>query len=199
MLPYARKGYKPVKVKEKSLEDLKAILDGQADPKDRSAAKVREVWGSRLPLLYDTLVRLDRKEIGVGDAAEILGLTKSSVHNLRARYGIAPGTLKGAKKTEGRYKMGAKEARKLSLDVVAGRKTAKDAAKGANISLRTLHRHLEHLLRPQFLNEISHWSKSFRLALAYEIEKGIERHTIKWLKWAKKRHLLLKKTSKWPK
>lgn len=62
--------------------------------------------GQPPPLLYDTLVRLGRKEIGVGDAAEILSLTKSSVHNLRARYGIAPGTLKGARKTEGRYKAG---------------------------------------------------------------------------------------------
>lgn len=53
--------------------------------------------------------------------------------------------------------------------------------------------------KPGELNEISHWSKSFHPALAYEIENNLEIHTIKWLKWAEKRHLLLKKTTKWPK
>lgn len=199
LLPYARKAYKPVSTKQKTLGDLQAILEGRHDPSDKSADRVKGTWGRRLPLLYETLVRLQAKKITIKEAAEILGITKSAVHNIRKRYGTAPGSLKAAEKPEGRYALTAKEARKLALDVIAGRKTAVAAAEGAEISLRTLHRHIEDVLRPLYLNEISHWSKNFRLALAYEIEKNLPKHSLEWRKWAEERHLLLKKSPVWPK
>lgn len=198
LIPFAQKTYKPTKLKPKTLDDLKAVLEGSAPDDDRSATRIRATWNDRLPLLYSTLIRLQAKEIGVAEAAEILGITKSAVHNIRTRYGISPGTLKPPKKKEeGRYKLGAKEARKLSIDVIAGRKTARGAAEGAKISLRT--RHIEAVLRPQYLNEISHWSKNFRLALASEIEKNTERHTVLWRKWAEDRNLILKNVQFGPK
>ena len=199
LLPFAQKAYKPVSTKPKTLDDLRLILEGSHDPDDPSAQRIKGAWGDRLPLLYTTLVKLQGKVITATEAAEILGITKGAVHNLRKRYGVAPGRLKAAKHPEGRYKLGAKEARKLTLDVIAGRTSARSAAQGANISLRTLHRHIEDVLRPLYLNEISHWSKSFRLALAYEIEKNLPRHSLKWRKWAEERHLLLKKAPSWPK
>lgn len=200
LIQFAQKTYKPTKLKPKTLDDLKAILEGREDPDDRSAQKVKEAWGDRLPLLYSTLTRLQNKETTIKEAAEVLGITKSAVHNIRTRYGISPGNLKPRKKKEeGRYKLGAKEARKLAIDVIAGRKTAKGAAEQATISLRTLHRHIEPILRPQYLNEISHWSKNFRLALASEIEKNTERYTVLWRKWAEDRNLILKKRPVWPK
>lgn len=200
LIQFAQKTYKPTRLKPKTLDDLKAALEGSAPDDDRSATRIRATWGDRLPLLYSTLIRLQAKEIGVAEAAEILGITKSSVHNIRTRYGISPGNLKPPKKKEeGRYKLGAKEARKLSIDVIAGRKTARGAAEGAKISLRTLHRHIEAVLRPQYLNEISHWSKNFRPALASEIEKNTERYTVLWRKWAEDRNLILKKRPIWPK
>ena len=202
LLPFAHKAYKPVSTKPKTLDDLRLILEGKVDPDDPSAQRIKGAWGARLPLLYTTLVKLQGKVITVTEAAEILGITKGAVHNLRKRYGVAPGRLKAAKHPEGRYKLGAKEARKLTLDVIAGRKSARSAAQGAEtarISLRTLHRHIEDVLRPLYLNEISHWSKNFRLALAYEIEKNIEKYSLEWRKWAEERHLLLKKAPSWPK
>ena len=199
LLPFAQKTYKPVSIKQKTLEDLQAILEGWHDPADKSADRVKGTWGKRLPLLYETLVRLQTKKITIREAAETLGITKSAVHNIRKRYGTAPGKLKGEKRPEGRYSLTAKEARKLTPDVIAGRKTARSAAHGAKISLRTLHRHIEYALRPLYLNEISHWSKSFRLALAYEIEKNLPKHSLEWRKWAEDRHLLLKKAPSWPK
>lgn len=199
LLPFAQKTYKPVSTKPKTLDDLRLILEGSHDPDDPSAQRIKGTWGERLPLLYETLVKLQSKEIGVTDAAEILGITKSAVHNIRKRYGTAPGKLKAEKKPEGRHKLGAKEARRLTLDVIAGRKTARSAAQGANTSLRTLHRSIEDVLRPLYLNEISHWSKNFRLALAYEIEKNLLRHSLMWRKWAEERSLLLKKAPSWPK
>lgn len=192
LLPFAQKTYKPVLTKAKTLGDLKAVLEGRYDPADKSADRIKGTWGDRLPILYETLVRLQAKEITIREAAETLGITKSAIHNIRKRYGTAPGSLKAAKKTEGRYALTAKEARKLALDVVAGQKTARSAAHGAKISLRTLHRHIEDVLRPLYLNEISHWSKNFRLALAYEIEKNLPKHSLEWRKWAEERHLLLK-------
>lgn len=199
LLPYAQKKYKPVRTKTKTLEDLGTILAGKHDPNDKSAQKIIETWGERLPLLHQTLSQLKDKVITISDAAQALGITKSAAHNLRNRYGIAPGSIKRVRKPDGRYKAGAKEARKLATDVIAGRKTAKAAAESASISLRTLHRHIEDILRPQYLNEISHWSKNFRLALASEIDKNSERHTVLWRKWAEDRHLLLKKNPVWPK
>lgn len=199
LLPYAQKTYKPVLTRPKTLDDLKAVLEGSHDPDDPSAQRIKGTWGDRLPLLYTTLVKLQGKVITVTEAAEILGITKSAIHNIRKRYGTAPGKLKGEKKPEGRYALTAKEARKLALDVIAGRKTARSAAQGAKISLRTLHRHIEDALRPLYLNEISHWSKNFRLALAYEIEKNLPRHSLMWRKWAEDRHLPLKKAPSWPK
>ena len=199
LLPFAQKAYKPVSTKPKTLDDLRLILEGSHDPDDPSAQRIKGAWGERLPLLYTTLVKLQSKVITATEAAEILGITKGAVHNLRKRYGVAPGKLKAAKHPEGRYKLGAKEARKLTLDVIAGRTSARSAAQGANISLRTLHRHIEDVLRPLYLNEISHWGKNFRLALAYEIEKNLPRHSLMWRKWAEERHLLLKKAPSWPK
>ena len=199
LLPFAQKTYKPVSTKPKTLDDLRLILEGNHDPNDPSAQRIKGTWGERLPLLYETLVRLQAKKITIKEAAEILGITKSAIHNIRKRYGTAPGSLKAAKKPEGRYALTAKEARKLALDVIAGRKTARSAAQGAKISLRTLHRHIEDALRPLYLNEISHWSKNFRLALAYEIEKNLPKHSPMWRKWAEERHLLLKKSPVWPK
>lgn len=199
LLPFAQKTYKPVSIKQKTLEDLQAILEGRHDPDDPSAQRIKGAWGKRLPLLYTTLVKLQSKEITVKEAAEILGITKSAVHNIRKRYGTAPGPIRAAKHPEGRYALTAKEARKLTLDVIAGRKTARSAAQGANISLRTLHRHIEDVLRPLYLNEISHWSKDFRLALAYEIEKNLQKYSEMWRKWAEERNLLLKKAPGWPK
>ena len=199
LLPFAQKAYKPVSTKPKTLDDLRLILEGSHGPGDPSAQRIKGAWGDRLPLLYTTLVKLQGKETTVTEAAEILGITKGAVHNIRKRYGTAPGKLKAEKKPEGRYKLGAKEARKLALDVIAGRKSAKGAAETAQISLRTLHRHIEDVLRPLYLNEISHWSKSFRLALAYEIEKNIEKYSEMWRKWAEERNLLLKKAPGWPK
>ncbi len=199
LLPFAQKTYKPVSTKPKTLDDLRLILEGNHDPADPSAQRIKGAWGDRLPLLYTTLVKLQGKVITVTEAAEILGITKGAVHNIRKRYGTAPGPIKGARKPEGRYKLGAKEARKLALDVIAGRKSAKGAAETAQISLRTLHRHIEDVLRPLYLNKISHWSKNFRLALAYEIEKNIPKYIEMWRKWAEERHLLLKKSPVWPK
>lgn len=199
LLPFAQKTYKPVRTKPKTLDDLRAVLEGNYDPDDPSAQRIKDAWGDRLPLLYTTLTKLQNKEITVAEAAEILGITKSAVHNIRKRYGTAPGPIRAAKHPEGRYKLGSREARKLTLDVIAGRKSAKGAAETARISLRTLHRHIEYALRPLYLNEISHWSKNFRLALAYEIEKNLPKHSLEWRKWAEERHLLLKKSPVWPK
>ena len=130
LLPYAQKAYKPVSTKPKTLDDLRLILEGRHDPADKSADRIKGTWGERLPLLYETLVRLQAKKITIKEAAEILGITKSAIHNIRKRYGTAPGSLKAAKKPEGRYALTAKEARKLALDVIAGRKTARAAAEG---------------------------------------------------------------------
>ncbi|MFA5387850.1 MAG: hypothetical protein WC322_05730 [Candidatus Paceibacterota bacterium] len=207
LLQYARVTHKPVKVLIKGvddLDDLMAAYEGREHASrlsERSIKMTLSRWGDRFPLLYTTLKALGRKEISLDEASMALGITKSSVNNLRQRYGVAPGALKSAKKAQplGPYKQNAKEALPLALDVIAGRMTAVDAGSASGMSVRTLHRYLAPMLRPQTLNEISKWSLSFRHALAWEVEHKKPRRTVEWQNWAKERNLVLKKHPKWPK
>jgi hypothetical protein len=199
LLPFAQHASEPVKTLRKTREDLDALLaayegrECQCSLPESAMRTILTHWGERLPLMVDTLKRLDDKEISIAQAMETLGVARGTLMNLRARYGIAPGPRKAAKKPEGPYKQTTKKARRLAIEVIAGRKTAVGASETGEVSLRTLHRHIEDLLRPQTLNEISHWSRSFRAALAWEVEKGLPRHSVEWRKWAEDRNLALKK------
>lgn len=204
LLEFARKATKPAKTLKKTSDDLDALLAAYQGKPYETALTEKSIkitlsrWGDRLPTLYNTLRKLADKLITLEEAAKTLGVTKSAVSNLRSRYGVAPGKLKAAPKPMGRYKKLAKTAESLVIDVIAGRKTAIAAAKEGEIPLRTFHRHLADVLRPQLLNEISHWSKNFRVALAWEIEKKRPRLTVEWRKWAEDHNLVLSKRGKWP-
>ena len=204
LLPFAKRATTPVKVLEKTEDDLDALLAAYENRPyttrlpERSVKTNLRIWGDRLPLFYKTLKALKNREVSLDDAAATLGITKSAINNIRKRYGIAPGPKKAAKKALGRYKQVEKDAQKLVLDVIAGRLTARAAAQKGRMSLRTVHRHLADALRPHRLNEISHWSRNFRSALAYEVENGSQHHISAWRQWAESRNLILRKTPKWP-
>ena len=205
ILQFANKASKKVQTARKTEADLDAILAAyNGEPykttlSERSITLVLSRWGDRVPLLHSTLKKLNEGVLTLDDAATALGINKTSVHNLRNRYGMAPGPLKPAKKDLGRYKLSAKKIAPLTLAVIAGRKTAKAAAEEAEIPLRTLHRHIKPALDPLTLNEISHWSKGFRAALAVEVQKKCTKYTVLWRKWAQDRGLVLQKKPKWPK
>lgn len=201
---FAQKATKPVKILRKTPDDLEALLaayEGRPYVSGLPEASVRMTlarWGERFPLLYQTLMALDRGETTMSEAAKALGITKSALSNIRSRYGMAPGAVKAAPKPVSTREIVGKAIQTLIYDVIAGRKTAREAAQSSGGSLRTFHRHLESVLRPQTLNEISHWSPAFRYALAHEVASGGERHTVKWRKWCEERNLLLKKKVKYP-
>lgn len=206
LLPFAKKATKPVEnIRKRGTHDLEVLMAAyrgqpyETDLPERSIKTTLTLWGDRFPLLYDTLHALHRREITLQEAADALGVTKSTVVNLRTRYGLGPGPKKAATKPLGRYKQQAVITKPLVFDVIAGRSTVKGASEAHGIALRTLHRHISDLLRPQTVNEISHWSLSFRLALAWEIDRGAERVSAKWRKWAEDRGLVLKKRVKLPK
>lgn len=203
LLQYADKVYKPVKVTEKSekdLDDLLAAYEGRpytSNLPQKSITGVLARWGNKLPLMHATLKRLKAREITLQEAADTLKVTKTTIHNLRSRYGMAPGPLKAEKKPLGKYKQSAKAIHPIALSVIAGQLSAKKAAADNGIPLRTLHRHIAPLIEPLKLNELSHWSRNFRNALVDEIEKGSEKHSVAFRQWAGDRHLILKKKPKW--
>lgn len=189
---------KPIMKTEADLEALMAVYKGAPPPPhlpEKSIQLTLTKWGDRFPLLYATLMDLKERNIGVKDAAERLDLSISTIHGLRRRYGLAPGPLKAAPKPPKNEKKALKRA---AFDVISGSLSAVAASKHHNVNLRTLHRHIEPLLKPQTQSEISHWSKVFRRALAWEIDHGVERFSVQWREQAEQRRLILPKKTRWP-
>lgn len=147
-------------------------------------------WGERFPLLYTTLNELHDKKIDLEEACRRLNLTKSTIHGLRRRYGLNPKLERKPKKIE---KKPTKIEKKAAIEVISGRFTAVSAAAHFKVNLRTLHRHIAAILRPNTLNEISHWSLAFRHALAWEIEHEKPRYSAAWWGDAVAKGLLMKK------
>jgi len=206
LFPYMKRAYKPVKSSVKNgYDDLVAINNAyykkpySTTLSQKAVNSILRAWGDRWPSIFETLTRLHTKEIGPTEAAGILNLSVSTIHGLRRRYGLNPGPLKAEKKPPKQKEITKVQAKKLSLDVISGRKTVIQAAKETGMSLRTLHRHLAVYLRPQMLNEISHWSLNFRQTLAHEVDRGSVRRSVSLREWAKTRNLTLNKKPKWPK
>lgn len=204
LLPYAKKTYKPVKSAKKTIEDLDALNDAyhgrpyQTTLSDHAIKVVLQRWGDQFPLLYDTLKALHARQIGPTEAARRLNASVSTIHGLRRRYGIAPGPLKTAKKPPKRKEINEKVCQSLAIEVISGRRSVVSASKVAGVSLRTLHRHIAPMLRPQTLNEISHWSRSFRAALATEVGSELPRYSVQWRAWAHQKGYDLPKSPRFP-
>lgn len=147
-------------------------------------------WGDRFPLLYTTLHELHDKKIDLEEAATRLGLSKSTIHGLRRRYGLNP---KLDKKPKIQAKKPTKVEKLAAIEAISGRFTAVSAADHFKVNLRTLHRHIAAILRPNTLNEISHWSLSFRNALAWELEHEKPRYSAAWWSLSVGKGLLMKK------
>lgn len=160
----------------------------------RSVTMVMASWpGERLTLLHDTLEQLAAEQISLDEAAEALDVDKKTVHGLRRRYGYRPGARKAAKQALGPYQLNAVVHGALTLKVIAGRESAVSAARSSGVDLRTLHRHIAQALRPRTLNELAHWTKPWRLALAAEIEKGERKYVETWRARAEESGVSLRK------
>lgn len=206
ILPFAERAPSASKPAiQKTLSDLDTINDyfyGRQTATHLPQNSIRATlthWGDKWPLLYETLNRLGRREIGVTEASKILGVALPTVHNLRRRYGLAPGALKRTKPRNRPAKKKRDVALDLALDVISGRMTASAAGKSSpEVSLRTLHRYIEDLIRPETLNEMAHWSTNFRHAYALDVEKKRTKVVPNWRKLAESRGFILKKKPRWP-
>ena len=83
-------------------------------------------WGDRVPLLHSTLKKLNEGVLTLDEAATALGINKTSVHNLRNRYGMAPGPLKPAKRS-----WAVQIVRKEDRPTDAGRNSRQENSKGS--------------------------------------------------------------------
>ena len=211
LLPFAERKSAPPRVFKKNISDLDALLAAyRGEPyvgrlPEHAAKLVLVTWGDRFPLLYDTLTALSKGEITSKEAQERLGVAKSTLAGLRRRYGVVLPAAVKVKKPLGRYKEMASRRKDPVLGVISGRMSVVEAAQKHEISLRTLHRYIAEVLEPRKLNEISHWSRNFRAALAWEIDHAGFASTNgastpeKWRQWTSSRALILPKRPVWPK
>lgn len=183
------------------VEDGTLTIDQAADMLDMTTTAVKLVlthWSGNLKKLYDTFQEVELGLLSIEQAALRLGVAKYTFHNLRRKYGFAPGPLKSTKPRVSTTKEKRARNRAAALDVIAGRKSAREAAKDTNVSERTLFRTLGGLT-PHSVMELSHWPESFRLALVEEITREIGPYCAKWLELAEGMRLFIRKRISYPK
>ena len=164
-------------------------------------------WGEELPTLFTTLTQLDEKRISLETAMQRLGVTKYTLHGIRAKYGFAPGRVKRTRHVS-QIKERTEAQDQAALRVIAGLMTTKEAMAATESSYRSIFRFVERLTDVG-LHDLSAWPLSFRAAFAVELERernyrpedGAKpaRYVQKWLKFATEQRLFLKKSTKYPK
>lgn len=148
-------------------------------------------WKERLPLMVETLKEVKMGVITREAAAHRLGITYSTVKQLVTRYDAIPPRVE---KPLTRVQRNRELAPDAVSDVISGRRSAVAAAQHYNMNLRSLHRKIKAALAPHSINEITHWSRNFRAALAWEIAHDAPREAAEWYR----RHPNLPKKPKWP-
>ena len=164
-------------------------------------------WGDELPTLYTTLTQLDEKRISLETAMQRLGVTKYTLHGIRAKYGFAPGKLQRTRPvSQIRERTEAQD--QVAFRVIAGLMSTKEAMEATKSSYRSVFRFIERVSDVK-LNDLAAWPLSFRAAFAVELERERDyrpedgekptRFVQKWLKFATDQRLFLNKTTKYPK
>jgi len=153
-------------------------------------------WGDELPTLYTTLSQLDEKRISLAEACQRLKIKPYTLHDLRRKYGYAPGRVKRTRPVSGieDRRIAQKNA---ALDVVAGRVNLKQAGANLNMSQQTILRAVDQLTKTS-LHTLTHWPNTFRLAFAEELDTEETRHVEKWVEFATTNKLYLQKRPKYP-
>lgn len=203
LLPYARKATVDSPTIPKSHQDLEAINNAYCGRPYTTTLSPHAVkialarWGDKWPEMYATLHALKKNEMSVDQATKRLGITKSALHNLRRRYGMSNGRKQVVKSKPTKADL----ARKVAIDVIAGRLTAADAARNHDVSKRTIHRYVDELIKPLGLQDLTHWGVNWRFAYALEVSGKSRKTVLNWRsRWD---HLELKpylpKEPKWPK
>ena len=154
-------------------------------------------WRDELPTLFTTLTQLDEKRISLETAMQRLGVTKYTLHGIRAKYGFAPGRVKRTRPVS-QIKDRTEAQDRAALRVIAGLMTTKEAMAATESSYRSIFRFVERLTDVG-LHDLTAWPLSFRAAFAVEIEKKTQSYVRKWLKFATEQRLFLKKSTKYPK
>ena len=174
-------------------------LDAASTALNASTKSLKSIlfhWGDELPTLHTTLKQLDEGRITLTDACQRLKVEKYTLHGIRRKYGYAPGKIKRMRPLSD---IGSRmeQQRQAALDVVAGRKTARQAANELGVSYRTIFRAVERM-KDIDLNELTHWPRSFRIAFAEELARKTENYVEKWFDFAKNHKLHLPKHPKYP-
>lgn len=153
-------------------------------------------WGDQLPLLLETLTKLDAGEWSLDQAAAALQVTKFNIHALRKKYGFKPAP---RKKAEPRPIVQRRQtARSVALDAIAGKITLAEVETTCNLSWRTIHRAIAKLSPDLSLIDLTHWPKSLRQAYAEEIARDLPKLSRNLWKYAELTGISLKKWPKYP-
>ena len=207
LLPFAQRTYERTRIKPKGLSDLdvlEAAYEGRPytlpeHMTERSLRITLGHWKERLPLMVTTLREVAAATLTRNQAAQQLGVSPTTMKGLALRYAASHPQAKPKPKPKGRVSRNRDLAPSAVSDVISGRTSVTRAAEAHEMNLRTLHRHIAAVLRPQTVNEISAWSRAFRATLAWEIEHNHTRLSVEWREMAEKERLLLPKRPKFPK
>lgn len=174
---------------------------GELGISELSGKMVMTHWGDELPTLYTTLVQLEEGRIDLEAAMARLHVSKYTLHGLRRKYGFAPRSQEGYKaapKKEPKRLKKRDTQKEVALQVISGKLSAQEGADLTGSSYRTIWRCIERLT-PVRVNQIADWPETFRAALVVEIDKNLPNYAQKWVEFAEKERLFLKKTTKYPK
>lgn len=182
-----------VQAGEMSIEEAAAQLG--LNPK--SVTLILANWGEQLPLLYQTLVAVEKGELSLDQAALTLQVSKYNIHALRKKYGFQPKPRpKAAPKPIHERR---RTTRAIALEAIAGHITLAAIQDKYEVSWRTVHRAIAKLSPEYSLIELAHWPKALREAYAQEIEKNLTKLSEKLWIYAKNAQISLRKTQKYPK
>lgn len=199
-LPMLLEVYRGKRTLESACEELGIPLN--------SGKLVMTRWGDELPTLYTTLVQLDEGRISLETGMQRLNVAKFTLHNLRRKYGFGPRSnpeyrseKEKMAEARGATRVASAEAvarqNEMTLRVIAGKITAYEAAERLRVGYRTIWRYVARLTDIR-VHTLASWPLSLRAALAEEIAKKLPEYSGKWLKFAKKSRLMLRKSPRYP-
>ena len=209
----------PINVKPKNtLQVLLEVYRGKMTLEDacvdlgittKAGKMILTLWGDELPTLYTTLTQLDEGRITNEDALQRLNITVNTLNGLRKKYGFAPRDQVAYKeklartrkeKAEREEAQAAEDARckEVVLQVVSGKIKGVEAQKLLRKSYRTVWRLFDDIC-PYGMQTISKWPKSFRQALAIEIERNLPHIAAKWLDFIENERIFVTDHVKYPK
>lgn len=188
LLGYSQKYQNRYHPNKKSLSLLDQVEEAHNYPKKSTPRRIKQLvtlWGGKIPTLRKVFKSLTAPHDGqkaygetVRECATTLGVGTKRVYSLMKEFGIKrqqfeSSKVREEKKSDVMYRN--QRAFNECLTVIKGTKTGQQAADSLNVSVRTVWRGVEEMLRPldplkkTTKRDLMRYPLDFRLAVAYDV------------------------------